>query len=50
MAPHSSVLAWEIPWTEESDEIQSTDHKELDLTEWLNTYKNKAQFPAIFNI
>ena len=22
MAPHSSILAWEIPWTEESDELQ----------------------------
>ena len=23
MANHSSVLAWEIPWTEEPDELQS---------------------------
>ena len=22
MAPHSSILAWEIPWTEESDGLQ----------------------------
>ena len=23
MAAHSSILAWEIPWTEEPDELQS---------------------------
>ena len=23
MAPHSSTLAWEIPWTEEPDGLQS---------------------------
>ena len=23
MATHSSVLAWEIPWTEEPDNLQS---------------------------
>ena len=25
MAPHSSVLAWRIPWTEEPSELQSVD-------------------------
>ena len=24
MAAHSSILAWRIPWTEESDGLQST--------------------------
>ena len=24
MATHSSTLAWKIPWTEESDSLQST--------------------------
>ena len=24
MATHSSILAWEIPWTEESGELEST--------------------------
>ena len=24
MAPHSSILAWEIPWTEEPSRLQST--------------------------
>ena len=23
MAPHSSIHAWKIPWTEESDRLQS---------------------------
>ena len=31
MATHSSILAWEIPWTEESDSPWG--HKELDTTE-----------------
>ena len=24
MAPHSSILTWKIPWTEEPGELQST--------------------------
>ena len=27
MATHSSILAWEIPWTEELGRLQSTDPK-----------------------
>ena len=28
MAIHSNILAWEIPWTEEPDRLQSTEsHK-----------------------
>ena len=30
MAPHSSILAWRIPWTEEPGRLQSMSHKELD--------------------
>ena len=30
---HSSILAWEIPWTEESAGLQSKDRKESDMTE-----------------
>ena len=36
MATHSSILAWRIPWTEESDRLQSMDVKELDTTEQLS--------------
>ena len=35
MATHSSILAWEIPWTEEPGGLQSTGHKELDSTKQL---------------
>ena len=30
MATHSNILAWRIPWTEESGGLQSTGHKESD--------------------
>ena len=29
MATHSSILAWEIPWTEEPDRLQSVGSKSL---------------------
>ena len=32
MATHSSILAWEIPWTEEPDGLQSMGCKESDTT------------------
>ena len=49
VATHSSILAWEIPWTEESGGLQSVGLlKELDETEHLKQdskrryrYKNK---------
>ena len=36
MATHSSILAWEIPWTEEPGGLQFMGFKESDETEWLN--------------
>ena len=33
MATHSSILDWRISWTKEPGELQSTDCKELDMTE-----------------
>ena len=30
---HSSILAWEIPWTEEPGGLQSMELQELDMTE-----------------
>ena len=33
MATHSSILAWKIPWTEESGGLQSVGPKESDTTE-----------------
>ena len=32
VAPHSSVLAWKIPWTEEPGRLQSVGSQELDMT------------------
>ena len=32
MATHSSILAWESPWTEESGGLQSIGLQELDKT------------------
>ena len=32
MATHSSILAWEIPWTEEPGGLQSMSLKESDTT------------------
>ena len=33
MATHSSILAWRIPWTEESGGLQCMGSKESDTTE-----------------
>ena len=35
MAPHSSILAWKIPWTEEPGRLQSMGLEESDMTERL---------------
>ena len=42
MAIHSSILAWEISWTEKSGRLKSMGRKELDTTEELNS-NNKPQ-------
>ena len=36
MAPHSSTLAWKIPWMEEPGRLQSMGSLELDKTEQLH--------------
>ena len=33
VATHSSILAWKIPWTEQTGGHSSWGHKELDMTE-----------------
>ena len=38
MAPHSSTLAWKIPWTEEPGRLQSMGSLESDMTEQLHSY------------
>ena len=41
MATHSSILAWEIPWTEEPDRLQLWGRKESDTAEV--TYHARTQ-------
>ena len=41
MATHSSILAWEVPWTEGSGDYSPWGQKESDTTEQLND-NNKA--------
>ena len=36
MAPHSSTLAWKIPWTEEPGRLQSMGSLRVDTTERLH--------------
>ena len=36
-ATHSSILAWKIPWAEETGGLQSIGSQESDTSEQLNT-------------
>ena len=36
MAPHSSTLAWQVPWTEEPGGLQSMGSLRVGHTEWLH--------------
>ena len=47
MAPHSSTLAWKIPWTEEPGGLQSRSHCESDTTEQLHFSLFTFQFHAL---
>ena len=38
IATHSSILCWEIPWTQEPGGLRPQDHKDLDMTEWLSAH------------
>ena len=44
MTTHSSILAWRIPWTEEPGGLQSTGHKETDMTERLHFHFSLSSF------
>ena len=48
MATRSSILAWEIPWTEEPVGCGPWGHKELDMTEHTCRYKPNASLGAQF--
>ena len=40
MATHSSILAWEIPWTEETSGLEFMGSQESDTTRQLNNNNN----------
>ena len=42
VATHSSILAWETPWTEESGGLQSMESKELGTTDQLSTVQHSC--------
>ena len=43
MAPHSSILAWKIPWTEKPGGLQSRGCKKSDMTEQLTLEMIKVE-------
>ena len=47
MVTHPSILAWEIPWVEEPDRLQSMELQGLDTTQWLNN-NNKGWVYLIY--
>ena len=42
MANHSSILAWRIPWTEESGGLQSMGLQKSGTTKQLNTHTDET--------
>ena len=49
MATHSSILAWRIPWTEESGRVQSMGSQESDITEATQpTCTHLFLYPCVF--
>ena len=49
MATHSSILAWEIPWTEEPGELQSMGSQKSRtwFSNWTTTTKFKNTYICI---
>ena len=45
-ATHSSILAWEIPWTEEPDGLESMGSQESDTAKWLNNHNSNDRIDA----
>ena len=39
MTTHSSILAWNIPWTEKQGGLQTMGSQESNVTQWLNSNK-----------
>ena len=49
MATHSSILAWEISWTEDPGRLQYIESKESDITEQLNHNKTTTMHTIFEN-
>ena len=47
MATHSSILAWEIPWTEKPGGLQSMGSQESYRTQGLNNFKTSIGLEEI---
>ena len=43
MSPHSSVLAWRIPWTEQPGGLQCKGSQRVDTTERLSIKQNRER-------
>ena len=50
MATHSSILAWEIPWTEEPGGLQSMGSQELGTTQQLSHYQTPWAGPQCHHL
>ena len=50
LATHSSILAWEIPWTEERGGLQSTGSHRVDMTEGLSRHTEALHTPQTASI
>ena len=49
MATHSSILAWRIPWTEESGRPQSMGSQSQTMTERLSVHEISNISPKVLN-
>ena len=50
MTTHSSILAWEIPWTEEPGGLQPMGYTESDMTEQLTPSKSPQTVTAAMKL
>ena len=46
MANYFSILAWEIPWTEEPDGLESMGSQESDMAKRLNNHNSNDRIDA----
>ena len=49
MATHSSILAWEIPWTEDAGQLQSMGSQKVKHNLMTNTLRQLEAVDQIYN-